>query len=191
MKRIQNVGYRRVSSREQSFDRQLTWVELDRVFEEKASARTADRPQLKACLGYVRAGDTLHVHSIDRLARNLTDLTDIVDSLTASGVTVRFHNEGITFDGREDSPMNRLLLQMLGAAAEFQQNLIKERRREGQEAAWAAGKRRGASPIPAKKQKRALELVAGGMPKEQVAKEVGISRQSVYKLLKSQDQTCM
>ena len=135
MKRIQNVGYRRVSSRDQNFDRQLTWVELDRVFDEKASARTADRPQLKACLGYVRAGDTLHVHSIDRLARNLTDLTAIVDNLTALGVTVRFHKEAMTFDGREENPMNRLMLQMLGAVAEFERNLINERRREGQDAA--------------------------------------------------------
>ena len=187
MKKIQDVGYRRVSSREQSFDRQLTRVTLDRVFDEKASARTADRPQLKACLGYVRAGDTLHVHSIDRLARNLTDLTDIVDSLTASGVTVRFHNEGITFDGREGKPMNRLMLQMLGAVAEFELNLINERRREGAEAARAAGKSLGAPPIPAEKQKRALELVADGMSKVQVAKEVGISRQSVYKLINCQD----
>jgi len=187
MKKVQDVGYRRVSSREQSFDRQLAGVTLDKVFNEKASARTSDRPELKACLDYVREGDTLHIHSMDRLARNLTDLTAIADRLTASGVTVRFHNEGITFDGREDSPMNRLLLQMLGAAAEFQQNLIKERRREGQEAAWAAGKRRGAPPIPAKKQKRALELVAGGMPKVQVAKELGISLHSVYRLIKRQD----
>jgi len=185
--KVQNVGYRRISTKDQSFDRQLMSVTLDRVFDEKASARTSDRPELKACLDYVREGDTLHVHSIDRLARNLTDLTAIVDRLTASGVTVRFHNEGITFDGREDSPINRLLLQMLGAVAEFERNLINERRREGQEAARAAGKSLGAPPIPAEKQKRALELVADGMPKVQVAKEVGISRQSVYKLIKRQD----
>jgi DNA invertase Pin-like site-specific DNA recombinase len=181
----QQVGYRRVSSKDQNLDRQLAGIELDRVFNEKASASTAHRPELKACLDYVREGDTLHVHAMDRLARNLTDLTATVDILTASGVTVQFHNEGMAFSGKDDTPMNRFMLQMMGSFAEFERNLINERRREGQEAARAAGKVLGAPPIPEAKKKQVLELIAGGMPKSHAAKKVGISRPSLYKILKN------
>ena len=99
-----NVGYIRVSSYSQNTDRQLVGVELDKKFTEKASAKNADRPQLEACLEWLRDGDTLHVHSIDRLARNLFDLQKIVGQLTAKRVTVQFHKENLTFSG-DSNPM--------------------------------------------------------------------------------------
>ncbi len=73
-----NVGYVRVSSVDQNLDRQLNEIELDKVFTEKASAKDAKRPRLQECIQYLREGDTLHVHSIDRLARNLVDLQNII-----------------------------------------------------------------------------------------------------------------
>lgn len=90
----------------------------------------SNRPELIACLKRLRKGDTLHIHSMGRLARSLDDLRRIVKNLTSEGVIVRFHKEGLSFTG-EDSPMSNLLLSMLGAVAEFERSLIKERQREG------------------------------------------------------------
>lgn len=140
-----NVGYIRVSSYGQNTDRQLADVELDQVFEEKASAKDAKRPVLQDCLRYLREGDTLHVHSMDRLARNLFDLQKLVSDLTEQGVVVQFHKEHLTFTG-DKNPMATLLLQVMGAIAQFERALIKERQREGIAAAKAKGKRVGAKP---------------------------------------------
>lgn len=138
-----DVGYIRVSSADQNLGRQLDGVILDKVFEDKVSGGGRDRPGLKACLDYLREGDTLHVHSIDRLARNLIDLQQIVDTLVGQGVRVEFHKEGMVFDGSSADPLKKLLFQMLGSFAEFERSLIRERQREGLEQAKAAGKRLG------------------------------------------------
>jgi DNA invertase Pin-like site-specific DNA recombinase len=136
----QRVGYVRVSSVDQNTDRQLSGIEdLDRTFVDKASGKNTDRPELTQLLRYVRDGDTVVVHSMDRLARNVGDLRRLVDELTARGVTVEFVKEKLTFTGAEDSPFSTLMLNLLGAVAEFERSLIKERQREGIEAA----KRRG------------------------------------------------
>ena len=109
----QDVGYVRVSTVIQNTARQLEAVKLDKVFEDRATGSNTDRPQLKACVAHLRDGDTLHVHSMDRLCRNLDDLRRIVKELTSKGVKVTFHKEGLTFTG-EDSPISNLLLSMLG-----------------------------------------------------------------------------
>ena len=124
------VGYIRVSSVEQNTDRQLEGQELDKVFTDRASGKDTKRPQLQAALDYLREGDELVVHSMDRLARNLDDLRRIVLDLTKKGVHVRFVKENLTFSG-EDSPMSNLLLSLLGAVAEFERSMIRERQREG------------------------------------------------------------
>ncbi len=118
MTRGQRVGYIRVSTTDQNTARQLDGIELDRVFEDKASGKDARRPQLQELLAYVREGDTVIVHSMDRLARNVDDLRRIVTELSGRGVQVEFRREGVIFTG-EDNPMNTLLLTMLGAVAEF------------------------------------------------------------------------
>lgn len=110
----QQVGYVRVSTVEQNTARQLDSVRLDKTFTDMVSGKSTDRPQLQLCLSYVRDRDTLHVHSMDRLARNLEDLRRMVRELNAKGVRVQFHKENLTFTG-EDSPMANLLLSMLGA----------------------------------------------------------------------------
>src|SRR4051812_2545536 len=105
----QIVGYRRVSTLDQNTDRQLEGVELDRVFEDKLSGKDVNRPQLQAMLKHVRDGDTVVVHSLDRLGRNLDDLRKLVGEMTARGVRVQFLKESLVFTG-EDNPMSMLLL---------------------------------------------------------------------------------
>ncbi|WP_273490620.1 MULTISPECIES: recombinase family protein [Gordonia] len=176
----QTVGYQRVSTLEQNTARQLDGVHLDKVFTDHASGKNTDRPQLGACLDYVRDGDELVVHSMDRLARNVEDLRRVVRDLTERGVQVRFVKEGLTFTG-EDSPMSQLLLTMLGAVAEFERSLILERQREGIAVAKAEGKYKGRKPAlsPAQAQQVADRL-ASGESATALAEEYGVSRATVY-----------
>lgn len=182
-----NVAYIRVSSLDQNTDRQLDELkklgEFDRVFEEKASAKDTQRPKLQACLEHLRKGDMLHVHSIDRLARNLFDLQDLVKKLTAKGVSLRFHKENLTFSG-EDNLFQNLQLQMMGAFAEFERRLIKERQREGIASAKKAGKQIGAKKKLTEEQvKEIMERISKGEAKKDLAKAYGISRQTLYTAL--------
>ena len=126
----QRVGYIRVSSVDQHPDRQLEGAPCEKVFIDHASGRDTQRPALEACLEFVREGDTLIVHSMDQLARNLEDLRQLVRQLTARGVTVEFLKERLTFTG-DDTPMATLLLSVMGAFAEFERALIRERQEEG------------------------------------------------------------
>lgn len=179
----QQVGYVRVSTVVQNTARQLDGVKLDKVFEDKQSGKDTDRPQLQACMSHLRDGDTLHVHSMDRLARNLDDMRRIVKELTGRGVVVKFHKEGLQFAG-DDSPMNTLLLNMLGSVAEFERSLILERQREGIAIAKAAGKYQGRKPKLTEEQAVSLRAkVAAGESKAAVAREFGISRETLYQYL--------
>ena len=170
-----------MSTLDQSAERQLIGEELDKVFEDKVSGKDTNRPQLQRMLEYVREGDVLVVHSLDRLARNLVDLRQLVDGLIARGVTVEFVKERLIFTG-EDSAMSRLLLSVMGAFAEFERSLIRERQREGVAIAKAKGdvyKGRKPSLTP----DRAAELrqrVKAGVNKAALAREFGISRAALY-----------
>ncbi len=176
----QQIGYVRVSTVDQNTDRQLEGVQLNRVFTEKASAKDAKRPQLLECMAYLREGDTLHVHSIDRLARNLQDLLWVLDELTGRGVAVRFHKEHLTFTG-EDNPFQKLQLQIIGAVAEFERAIIKERQREGIRAAQKAGKQMGRAKALTPSQVEEIKArIAKGEAKKALAHEYGISRQTLY-----------
>ncbi len=179
----QQVGYIRVSSVQQNTDRQLADIALDRVFEEKVSAKDTSRPQLQACLNHLRQDDTLHVHSIDRLARNLFDLQKIVKELVTKGVSIHFHKENMIFSG-EANPMQQLMLQMLGSFAQFERALIKERQKEGIDAALNKGIKFGAPSKLNPEQLCALKAkAAAGADKSKLAKEFGISRPTLYKLI--------
>src|SRR5918999_4885424 len=118
----QRIGYIRVSALDQHTQRQLDGVEVDKTFTDKASGNDTKRPQLDQLIGFVRSGDTVFVHSMDRLARNLDDLRRIVQALTGKGVRIEFVKEHLTFTG-EDSPMANLMLSVMGAFAEFEQAL--------------------------------------------------------------------
>src|SRR3546814_264094 len=135
----QKIGYVRVSAFDQNVDRQLDGIALDRVFTDRASGKDVGRPQLAALLSFIREGDTLVVHSMDRLARNLDDLRKLVQWLTRQGIRIEFVKESLSFTG-EDSPMANLMLSVMGAFAEFERALIRERQREG----IALAKQRGA-----------------------------------------------
>jgi DNA invertase Pin-like site-specific DNA recombinase len=183
----QRIGYVRVSTFDQNPDRQLEHIDGDRIFTDKASGRDVHRPQLKALLDFVRKGDTVVVYSMDRLARNLADLRRIVQNLTERGIRIEFKKEQLCFTG-EDSPMAQLMLSVMGAFAEFERALLRERQREG----IALARKRGAY----KGRKRSLTdaeaaearvHVAAGKKKAQVARDFGISRETLYKYLRMKD----
>lgn len=176
----ERVGYQRVSTVDQNTARQLDGVQLDKVFTDQASGKDTNRPELARAIEYVRDGDTFLVHSMDRLARNLEDLRRVVRQLTNKGVRVEFVKESLAFTG-DDSPMNTLLLSMLGAVAEFERSMILERQREGIALAKAAGKYKGrkASLSPAKSAELRQRLAAGESVTA-LAAEYGVSRQTVY-----------
>jgi DNA invertase Pin-like site-specific DNA recombinase len=179
----QNIGYIRVSSISQNTERQLADIQLDAIFTDKTSGKSIDRPELARCISHMRAGDTLHVHSIDRLARNLKDLQVIVETLTKKGVTVNFHKENLIFE-LNTSPMHTLMFQMLGAFAQFERTLIRERQREGIEMARARGQKLGApSKLTTEQAAEIKERVSFGEDKSKVAKEFGISRPTLYKII--------
>ena len=115
----QRIGYIRVSTLDQHTERQLESIEFDKTFTDKASGKDTKRPQLDQLMSFVRSGDTVFVHSMDRLARNLDDLRRIVQTLTGKGVRIEFVKEHLTFTG-EDSPMANLMLSVMGAFAEFE-----------------------------------------------------------------------
>lgn len=181
----QRIGYVRVSSTDQNPERQLEGVELDRVFTDRASGKDAQRPQLDALLTYAREGDRVIVHSMDRLARNLDDLRRLVQQLTHRRIGVTFMKEKLTFTG-EDSPMANLLLSVMGAFAEFERALIHERQREGIALAKKRGAYRGRKKTLSPDQVATLrQRLGAGEQKAALAREFGISRETLYQYLQS------
>jgi len=179
-----NVGYIRVSTVDQNTARQLDGLELDKVFTEHKSGKDKDREQLKAMLDYVRDGDTIHIHSIDRLARNLADLKELVNLFNDKGVSIHFHKEGMKFNGDESDSMTNLLFNILGSFAEFERELMLERQREGIAKAKEDGKYKGRTKSI---DDNAIRLA---MSKEnasfrKVAKELGVSLSTVQRAMKN------
>ncbi len=169
-----------MSALDQKEVRQLDGLELDKRFTDKVSGKDRNRPQLEQMIEFVREGDTVFCHSMDRLARNLDDLRLLVKKLTGKGVKVCFVKENLTFTG-EDSPMANLLLSVMGAIAEFERELIKERQREG----IAIAKKRGAyvgrkRTLTAAQAVVLLERIAAGESKTKLANELGVSRNTIY-----------
>lgn len=179
------VGYIRVSSVDQNTERQLDGLTLDKTFTDKASGKDTKRPELQRALEFLREGDTLVVHSMDRLARNLDDLRKIVIGLTKKGVKVQFVKESLTFTG-DDNPMANLLLNLLGAVSEFERELIKERQREGIAIAKAKGNvYKGRKPsLSADRATDLCKRANAGENKAKLAREFGISRAALYVYLK-------
>jgi len=183
----QRIGYVRVSSLDQNPDRQLEQIPVDRTFTNKASGKDVARQELDALLRFAREGDTVVVHSMDRLARNLDDLRQIVRSLTARGIRVEFVKEVLTFTG-EDAPMATLLFSVMGAFAEFERALIRERQREGIALAKQRGVYRGRTKaLSAVQRAEVRQRVAAGEGKAAVARAYGISRETLYQYLRAAD----
>ena len=178
------VAYARVSSQDQNLDRQLEAFKLitpDRIFTDKWSGKNMDRPGFQDMMDYVR----LYVASMDRLARNLKDLLEVTESLQKKSVAVHFLKENISLDPTGDqSPIARLLLSMMGAVAEFERSLIRERQAEGIAIAKTRGVYKGRAPINSKLISQAKGKIAMGGPISRVAKNLKIGRTTIYKYLK-------
>jgi len=178
------VGYRRVSSASQSLDRQEL-EGCDKVFEEKMSGAKRDRPELNRMLDYIRDGDEVRVHSIDRLARDLRDLQGIIEHINAKEATITFLKEQLTFrPSAEADPFAKLQLHLMGAFAEFERSIIRERQREGiaraKERGVYAGRKASIDPTQVK------QMHEEGLGATAIAKALGIGRASVYRLLSQQ-----
>ena len=178
-----SIGYIRVSSISQNTERQLHGVELDRIYEDKCSGKNTDRPALKECLSYLRDGDTLHCHSIDRLCRNLSDLLHLVKGLLARGVSIVFHKENMRFEAGKTDQFQELQLSIIGAVASFERQMILERQREGIALARLKNRYKNCG------RKKALsdsqidtirERIANGERKTALVREYGVSLQTVY-----------
>lgn len=179
------IGYVRVSSFDQNPERQLEQIQVDRLFTDKASGKDTMRSQLEALLAFVREGDTVVVHSMDRLARNLDDLRRVVQDMTRRGIRIEFVKEGLTFTG-EDSPMANLILSVMGAFAEFERALIRERQREGIALAKQRGAYRGRKKsLSAEQVAQLQERAKAGEQKAHLAREFGVSRETVYQYLRA------
>lgn len=185
------VGYKRVSTLIQNTSRQLVGVDgIDRVFEDKASGKNLDdRVQLNQLIEFVRDGDTVIVHSMDRLARNLQDLLALVRRITAKGVTIKFVKENLTFSNNtEHCSINKLLLGIMGAIAEFERELILERQKEGIAQAKLKGVYKGRKPVS----KHLIEQVRSVCLSERVSvkeacSRVGIAPATYYKYTRTKE----
>ena len=186
----QLIGYIRVSTREQSTGRQsdgMKSLKLDKIFTEKASGKSKDRPELTNCMNYAREGDTLYIYSMDRLARSLNDLQAIITELVTKGVIVQFIKEGRTYSKDSSDPLNGLLLGILGTFAEFERNIMLERQAEGIAHAKAngtkSGKPFGKQPLDLSRRAEATTLCNQGHNITTIASLMKLSRASIYKLL--------
>ena len=175
----QRIGYIRVSTFAQNTDRQLADIPLDRTFEEKVSAKTADRPQLKQMLDHIREGDEVFVHDISRLARNIEDLHRLVREIIGKGCAVHFVKENLHFSGDKTDPTQELLLSMLGAVYQFERSILLERQREGIAVAKLAGKYKGRPKTIDNHEIR--RILAEGNSISKTAELLGVSMSSVQR----------
>ena len=184
----QNIGYIRVSTVEQNTSRQLEGLTLHKIFTDKCSGKDTNRPQLEALLDFIREGDTLYVHSMDRLARNLDDLRKLVTKLNKKQIKIHFIKENLIFSG-EDSPMAKFMLSIMGAFAEFERDLINERIREGVAIAKAAGKYKGRTKICNQEQIDDIkDMVANRYKITEIAKKYGVTRTTIYRYLEPENE---
>lgn len=181
----QRIGYVRVSTLDQNTQRQLEGMPLDKTFVDKVSGKDTNRPQLQAALNHVRQGDTLVVHSMDRLARNVEDMLRLVRELNEKGVSVEFVKENMVFTAGKEDLRSALMFTMLSAFAQFERALIKERQREGIALAKAEGKYRGRKPVLSPEKVALLrQRVTEKTNKSKLAEEFGISRETLYQYLR-------
>jgi DNA invertase Pin-like site-specific DNA recombinase len=183
---MSEIGYIRVSTVEQNTARQLADVLLDKTFEDKCSGGAKNRPELNELIDYMRSGDVVHVHSIDRLARNTQNLLELVDLFKAKGVTLKFHKESMVFTPSGKDSMQELMLTVMGAVAQFERAMIRERIAEGIVKAKAAG----VYSKPRKKKVDAAEvlrLLAEGLSQAEIARRLGCNSRTVLRIKQSEN----
>jgi|SRR6056297_872165 len=181
------VGYARTSTLDQTAgleaqERDLLAVGCERIFREQiSSVDVPERTQLAEAIGFIRAGDVLVVTKLDRLARSVRHLVDVLADITAKGASLRIIGLGID----TATPTGRLMLNMLGSIAEFERDIMLERQREGIAKAKAAGKYKGRKPTAQAKAAEVMELHKAGVGASEIARQLGIGRASVYRILAS------
>ncbi|CZY40423.1 Resolvase for Tn21 [Enterobacter hormaechei] len=183
------LGYVRVSSADQSLDRQLATmarlgIEEKYIYADKLSGKNTDRPSLKRLLGFAREGDHIYIHSADRLSRSLIDLIATVESLTQRGIAVTFVDNNLTFDSSSDNPFNMALLQVMGVFGQLQRSLIKKAQSEGIAAKRAAGTWEGRGAGKKVKELRGdiMKWLADGGSIAKTAAKFGVSKSTVQKI---------
>jgi len=180
----ERLGYIRVSSLSQNTDRQLEGLELDRTFTDKLSGKDTNRPQLQELIAYARKGDTVYVHSLDRLGRNLDDLRRLVHQMTAKGIVITFIKENLTFSNNKTNPMEELLFNLLASFAQFERELNRERQREGIQIAKKNGVYKGRKQeMTPERVAEIKSRIANKESKAKIAKSLGISRDTLYRYL--------
>lgn len=178
-----DIGYARTSTVEQvaGFDAQKRDLEAAgcaKVFAEQVSS-VAERDQLDAAIDYLRDGDALVVTKLDRLARSMRDLLDLVARIEAKGAGLRILNMNLD----TATATGKLMLQVLGSVAEFERTMMLERQREGIAKAKAEGKFKGRAPTARAKAGKVELMLAAGESPTAVAKKLGIGRSSVYRVM--------
>ncbi|TDB47751.1 recombinase family protein [Photorhabdus khanii] len=182
-----HYAYIRVSSVDQHVERQkealsASGFEIDKIYLEQASAKNINRPQLKEMLKQVRTGDTIIVHSIDRLCRNMMDMCALTLRLRQQGITLIFLKERLTFSAGEGTPMQELQLHMMSAFSQFERALIRERQAEGISAKKLRGERTGRPPADINKLPQIDALRAKGIKLKLACDNVGLGVSTYYKL---------
>lgn len=184
-----NIGYKRVSTVDQSTARQLDGVALDRIYEDHASGATKDRPELKRCLDALRKGDTLHVHAVDRLSRSMRDLIDIVEQVLKCEASIIIYSPKLEFSSKEDNHFQTFQLQLFASIAQLERAISRERQREGITIAKSRGTRSGKpfgnQPLDMSRADEAVKLKLEGMSISAISKQMKLSRPSISKLLSS------
>lgn len=182
-----HIGYKRVSTADQTTARQLAGIELDRVYEDKQSGATKDRPELKRCLDALREGDTLHVHAVDRLSRSMRDLLDIVDVILKAKANLIIYSPRLEFSSQREDYLQTFQLQLFGIIGQLERSMSRQRQLEGiahaKNNGTRSGKPFGKQPLDPNLKPQAISLCDQGLNISGIAKELKISRASVYKLL--------
>ncbi len=175
------LGYISTSTKHQNTDKQLDGVKVDEFFVDKSSGKTNNRPKLKKLIDYSHKGDTVVCHQIDRMARSLTDLLWIVETLVEKGVTVKFYKENLTFSADSQDTVSLLMLHMLSAVAQFERSIVYSRIKKAQELGKRyKGRKRSVSKYTVQ---RILSLKKKGNGVFDICKELGLSKTTIYRYL--------
>lgn len=184
---MKRLGYVRVSTVEQNPEsqiRELQSHQVEKIFEDRVSGKSIERPQLKSLMEYAREEDEIYVYCLDRMARNLLDLRGLIDYFLSKGVSIRFLKEGLVFSPGKIDSISTLTLNLLGSFAEFERSLIRERQIEGIKIARQSGKYKGRKPsLNAEQLKNIKEKLFLGITKKKVAEHFKISRATLYAYL--------
>lgn len=177
------VGYARVSTRDQSLDRQVDRLKeygCEKIFKEKMSGRKQSRKELDKCLDYLREGDSLVIYELNRLGRTAKQLIELNQELEERGIALEIIELGV----KTGTPMGKMFYTIMGALAELQVDIIREITREGLESARARGRKGGRPSIPEDKREHIKYLYNEKRESaDKISKKLGVGRSTVYRVV--------